>query len=1340
MNGSFTVGQKIELNDGRIATVRFAGTTSFQTGDWIGVELDEPTGKNDGSVKGERYFECEPGYGMFLRPAGVRQVVEDVKPTARPGGTTNGVAGKSRPSSVHTAVNGLKRQGAADTSGRRASAIGGTPTPGARPGSGVRSPVKSPTKQLSTNGSSSTSTSRTSTPPAGRRPAPSAAVKPRPSLAPPTTTTASRRISALSVGGSTATQRSSRHSLAPPSLTSRTAPERGVPGRAPPTAPASAARREAGQRLSVTTEDTADDDSERPSLLSPKEAESSAASQPEADNEPQPDEEVAKPNFAPPPIPPDPPIPSRSRRPSSPTAASIHSTRTIRSTTASNRQIEELEAKVRLLERKRQDDREVRKSLEQVQQERDQYKSIIEKLQNKYRPQQQEIADLKRALSEAEKKSTDIEAIQAEHDSVMELATVDREMAEEKAESLQAELEALRANNEEMELELEVLREENGELSKEMSPDERTSAGWLQMEKSNERLRGALLRLRDITQDKEAELKERIDALEEQVKTVDILNSQYEETKEKLLRSEADTSDLRQQLEVALESEEMIEELTDRNHRLDSQLAQLRTTIEELEDLRELNDELEINHVEQEKQLQDEIDFKDSLLFDRERTLKQQQEALDEADYTITRYRALVSQMQSDLADMQASKQLSETEAAGLNNKSRAMLDLNMKLQSSAAKTQVKTIDLELRKLEAQEASEHLAIVQLFLPEAFHAERDSVLALLRFKRISFKANLVHGFVKERVATFGTRGEDEDVFAACGVMDKLTWIAAMAERFVNSICGCGVEDFARYEGALYELEPVERALNGYVDALRREEFREKEMAEELQRSIAVMTHLGSIHVRTDLASHADDLLTRTRCLQSRLETTATAIGLAKTMIENNVKASVADDESEDEVGSASDLAIILNRADALMSLARNAKVMAGKTHRSLSGLQERSLTLEVSHTDPFEHTESAAIQVAAYTREAGEALQLLFAEEGRNEPFTPYEISSILGRAASSVFALPAPEAGPFSALATRLRELTDMLSDLAQLPTDLDNTVEFERAPAPWVARANQLKQTKISSIDTEAELVRSLESLREKDILIREKETELEEQSVRIEMLEARMKEASKRSAKIAELERVLHEAKDSEKRARVELGKVKQDAEKEVERVREEMGRLADERRKGGEGRDLDDSAMGAGARFTAKRQEHKIVHLEGAVRYLKDENSRLRLPPADSPLSVRATLDWLHEPLTRPMSDKRKTRDALQKEGKDVLQQMILLATRPQNVDLTKIPENKLAWRPAKETTRWNVERRKEEWENLKYWRESVAQKSRAVNVRYPASTESPVGGSTVPQGRTVQSVAT
>lgn len=64
---------------------------------------------------------------------------------------------------------------------------------------------------------------------------------------------------------------------------------------------------------------------------------------------------------------------------------------------------------------------------------------------------------------------------------------------------------------------------------------------------------------------------------------------------------------------------------------------------------------------------------------------------------------------------MRASRQITETEAEELTQRSRSMMDINMKLQISAAKAQNKTIDLELRRLEADQAMEQLSIVQVNL-------------------------------------------------------------------------------------------------------------------------------------------------------------------------------------------------------------------------------------------------------------------------------------------------------------------------------------------------------------------------------------------------------------------------------------------------------------------------------------------------------------------------------------------------------------------------------------------------------------------------------------------------
>lgn len=64
----FIVGDRVWVNGTRPGYIQFLGETQFATGDWAGVVLDEPVGKNDGAVNGVRYFQCEPRRGVFARP------------------------------------------------------------------------------------------------------------------------------------------------------------------------------------------------------------------------------------------------------------------------------------------------------------------------------------------------------------------------------------------------------------------------------------------------------------------------------------------------------------------------------------------------------------------------------------------------------------------------------------------------------------------------------------------------------------------------------------------------------------------------------------------------------------------------------------------------------------------------------------------------------------------------------------------------------------------------------------------------------------------------------------------------------------------------------------------------------------------------------------------------------------------------------------------------------------------------------------------------------------------------------------------------------------------------
>eukprot|EP00937_MAST-01D_sp_MAST-1D-sp2_P004760 g4760.t1 len=69
------VDARCEVQPGaRRGAVRFVGEVAGLRGGglWVGVRFDEPVGKSDGTVKGERIFACEPGHGAFVRGKNVK--------------------------------------------------------------------------------------------------------------------------------------------------------------------------------------------------------------------------------------------------------------------------------------------------------------------------------------------------------------------------------------------------------------------------------------------------------------------------------------------------------------------------------------------------------------------------------------------------------------------------------------------------------------------------------------------------------------------------------------------------------------------------------------------------------------------------------------------------------------------------------------------------------------------------------------------------------------------------------------------------------------------------------------------------------------------------------------------------------------------------------------------------------------------------------------------------------------------------------------------------------------------------------------------------------------------
>ena len=1028
------------------------------------------------------------------------------------------------------------------------------------------------------------------------------------------------------------------------------------------------------------------------------------------------------------------------RKAPAPSRAPASSSRPAQSSSAeTTREIESLKTKLRVIEGKRAEDRERLRDLEMLRTERDKFEGIIQKLQAKYQPQSLEIGELRKTLNEKESKLEELERLQAENDSTLEMAALDRDMAEETAEAFKHECEILRQRVEELQLEAEILHQENEELGETMSPEERASQGWLAMEKTNERLREALLRLRDVTQQQETELKDQIKELEQDLEEYSSIKAQYESTKERLLTSENNVEDLKQQLETALGAEEMIEELADKNMRSQEEINELRSAIEDLEALKEIGDELEYNHIETEKQLQEEIEHREIIFNEQCRRVSQQDETIEDLEYTLVRFRELVSSLQGDLEDMRASKQISETESSELTTRSRAMMNLNTKLQASISKSQTKTIDVELGRLEAEEAGEHLSILKLYLPEYFDGERNSILAFLRFKRVSFKASLMNSTIRERFSSDqSVLAAPEEFFAAADATGKLLWISSICDRFVNYITGCSAEKFGSVEGAFQELEPVERTLNSWIVTLKKNEFDTKKCVDELQRSIGVLSHLSETIIPSDEPeTHADEICMRSILIQTYVDQAASSISYLKTLVQSKI-APVSDDDEEGT--------FFFNKMDALAAQSRRLKVASGKINHFLEDLKARSLAPSSDATEPFQRIEGLALKLAGLVEQLGERVAFFVGEEERVEPFTLAEISSNMSQTSASfcqTFGLDGGDSEDALALLGQiLHSLGISLGELDSISSDLSHASEFEKRSAPWIARSEKLKSNKTISPDANEAIQRLKNEVQETSTALGVKEQTIEEQAIKVELLETRMREASKKVSVVKDLESSNDELRTKESELSGTVEKQKKSLQT-LEAERDDyQTRLEKMKRASGttgvvattaDG-EIVDTAMSLATMRENEALRSEIQSLQASVRYLREENRRTNLL---DPYTIGRSTNmnsWLDGSLSRKnntnitkhqQQQQQQQQQQTAQESKDVFGYLLKLTQNTQIYDLKKSSmqeknnnsynnnnkiQSHIAWRPAKSRLRYHVLQQREQFENWTEWRDDLVSRER------------------------------
>uniref|UniRef100_A0AAQ5YYJ5 Dynactin subunit 1 n=1 Tax=Amphiprion ocellaris TaxID=80972 RepID=A0AAQ5YYJ5_AMPOC len=730
------IGSIVEVTGkGQRGTVAYIGTTLFASGKWVGVILDEPKGKNDGTVQGKRYFTCEENHGIFVRQSQI-QVVEEgsgaTSPDTPESGTTKIPKQKDIPETPRT------------------------------------------TKQIPVNVKNVKSSTRRS----GKWGTPRL-----------TETTSLPSLLVRFPKGSSVSLTASRESLS--------------------------------------------------TSLSGDVSEAGLSSQQGALGAPV----VPQPSGS--------PAAAATAVPATPSkgepAISKQEEESLRA------QVKDLEEKLETLKMKRTEDKAKLKELEK-------HKIQLEQLQEWKTKMQEQQTDLQKQLKEAKKDAREAQEAKDRYMEEMsdtadaiEMATLDKEMAEERAESLQVEVDTLKEKVEELSMDLEILRHE---ISEKGSDGAASSYQVKQLEEQNSRLKEALVRMRDLSASEKQEHVKLQKQMEKKNTELETLRTQKEKLQEEVKQAEATIDELKEQVDAALGSEEMVETLTERNLDLEEKVRELRETVTDLEAINEMNDELQENARETEMELREQLDMSAAKVREADKRVEAAQETVADYQQTISKYRELTASLQD------ANRELISQQNANAEQVQQPPAELfDFKIKFAETKAYAKAIEMELRKMEVAQSNRQVSLLTSFMPDSFlrhGGDHDCVLVLLLIPRLICKAELISKQAQEKfdlngnlVQGAGLRGPPgEQRSFASGLVYSLSLLQKFEVLALNT---CSVEVFKRM-GTLYtEMSFHERSLDYFIDLLHKDQLDETVQVEPLTKAIKYYQQLYSVH----LAEHTED---------------------------------------------------------------------------------------------------------------------------------------------------------------------------------------------------------------------------------------------------------------------------------------------------------------------------------------------------------------------------------------------------------------------------------------------------------------------------------------------------
>jgi len=764
------LGDRVEVIGKEVqGKVAYVGTTQFSSGKWIGLILDEPKGKNDGSVQGKSYFSCEENYGMFVRQTQIKMLGS---PSSSPNkrGTTP-IRSRENSNLTQRQKSDLARSAKKDLS---------TPKRQKRDLAKEAEPVPEHMETLKEG-----------------------------------------------VEGSVGSKLAQPRSKLP------------LPG---------AGRQPSFTNITRKTADSTPKPEKQPYQRERSFVETNFVQTPRTNNVTQ-------------------ILPDRSSTPglkssSSSSATASPSLSTVKLADKMEEKVQALQLqmeinnykdeikdlgeKLETLKVKRAQDKEKMKDFEKVVLQNEQLVEFKSRIMESQSTLQKELQKAKHEAREA-LEARDVHAEEmADLSETVEMATLDKEMAEEKAETLQLELDAAKERVEELTLDLDIIKAEIGDDGKVREEGGVTTFELKALQAQNEKLRDTLVSMRDLSAHEKHEITKLSKDLEEKVTELSSRTKDQEKLSRQVDEMEQTISDLQEQVDAALGAEEMVENLTTKCLDLEDRVTAMLEEKADLEALHDINEEMQENAREVELELREEIDLGQAKVRELKRDKEAAMEVVFDHENTIAKFRTFVSQVQDQNRQLrEALEKETSKPVQGDMGVSHEMLDF--KKMFAETKAHAKAIDVELRRLDIQEAGTHIKYLIAYMADTFLArggDYEAIQVLLLIPRLVCKSDILLGQIKEQFkapetidASAVLKGHTVDRYVFGTRMIQLLYnLEKTLHQFNHALSTCSVETLLRVGTLHPEMSVHEKGLDFYIDLLHKGQLDENITVNNLEKTL------------------------------------------------------------------------------------------------------------------------------------------------------------------------------------------------------------------------------------------------------------------------------------------------------------------------------------------------------------------------------------------------------------------------------------------------------------------------------------------------------------------------